>query len=803
MKQGSGKRLNDKQRIEIIQLSENSKITKRQLADDYGVSEAAIRKLLLKKDEFLKRYYDAPEELRDQRLRGKSATRMLGGLGSYKNDYITNLSMDAMNPNGSAPMLGLLSTSGKFDAEMSNANSAIVAAAAAAMGSNFNALSSSSLYPQNEPWMQGYPLLIEKMTPFLRDFCQQKFFDTSVGELHAGTTHLKDSNEDITDTNLIQKAVARVEEGMLESSTAENDISPGIGVGVGIDGNGVPVSSSSTTSEVYGDNPSLEGRMLDWIGLARMLRDIRYSLHCNPELGYRETKTQSFLRHFCETGLRIPSENIQVLATTGLVIDVCCDNAVIDSTEKRKLPVLAFRADMDALPIEEMNNHLPYCSHQTKLNQEETRKRKKRRHSPVANPDSSTVTINLDDRSCHVSALTENCDQLKTSITMDSGLESPVTSKKESSVAGQQLDVIKVEHGELHTYNSSSLRGDSSEGRQEGSEIDLDEISDASSVPAAHMCGHDGHMTILLGLMTLIVRQSHLLPRDSVIRFIFQPAEEGPGGAQRMIEQGVLDIVDEVYGLHNYPFPLYSIHARPGPVMAHEIEFTINIQGIGGHASAPQDCVDPVYIGSTIVQVLQSIVSRSLSPTENVVISVTRFQAGDTNNVIPSTAKLGGTIRNFDMKLADSIKKRVELIAQSSCRALGATCTVGFMDGYPPVVNPFQETRLVQQIAHEVGLYVSQEGLPLMASEDFAYYLQERKGCFFFLGTKEQHDDPVKRALHSNRFDFNDKATPLGIRMFLGIVQARFQCFLYSLDEMQAFQVAMERILGEPNYAVC
>ncbi|CCI48660.1 unnamed protein product [Albugo candida] len=803
MKQGSGKRLNDKQRIEIIQLSENSKITKRQLADDYGVSEAAIRKLLLKKDEFLKRYYDAPEELRDQRLRGKSATRMLGGLSSYKNDYITNLSMDAMNSNGSAPMLGLLSNSGKFDAELSNANSAIVAAAAAAMGSNFTSLSSSSLYPQNEPWMQGYPLLIEKMTPFLREFCQQKFFDPTVAELHAGTSHLKGPNEDVTGPNLMQKTVARVEEGMLETSacTTENDISPGIGVG--IDGNGVQVSTSSTTSEVYGDNPSLENRMLDWIGLARMLRDIRYSLHCNPELGYRERKTQSFIRHFCETGLKIPSENIQVLANTGLVIDICCDNAIVESTEKRKLPVLAFRADMDALPIEEMNNHLPYCSHQTKGNQDESRKRKKRRHSSTNNPESSSITMQLDETTCPPSDLANNCDQLKTTLNIESDVESPVSAHEKQSIAGQPLERIKIESTALHTFNPSSMRADSSEVRQEVSGLELDEIPRAASVPAAHMCGHDGHMTILLGLMTLIVRQSHLLPRDSVIRFLFQPAEEGPGGAQRMIEEGVLDIVDEVYGLHNYPFPLYSIHARPGPVMAHEIEFTINIQGIGGHASAPQDCVDPVYVGSTIVQVLQSIVSRSLSPTENVVISVTQFQAGDTNNVIPSIAKLGGTIRNFDLKLADSIKKRVELIAQSSCRALGATCTISFVDGYPPVVNPYQETRLVQQIAHEVGLYVSQEGLPLMAAEDFAYYLQERKGCFFFLGTKEQHDDPVKRALHSNRFDFNDKATPLGIRMFLGIIQARFQCFLYSLDEMQTFQVAMERILGEPNYAIC
>lgn len=308
------------------------------------------------------------------------------------------------------------------------------------------------------------------------------------------------------------------------------------------------------------------------------------------------------------------------------------------------------------------------------------------------------------------------------------------------------------------------------------------------------MCGHDGHMVMVLGLCALVVRNAHLLPKDTFVRFIFQPAEEGPGGAQKMIEEGCLENVDEVYGLHNYPFPLYSVHVRPGPVMAHEVEFSIEIQGVGGHGSAPHKCVDPILTGAAVVQALQSVVSRSISPMDTAVLSVTQFRGGDANNVIPSRATLAGTIRVFNMEVAESIKRRVGALVESTCAAHGATGRVHFLDGYAPVINPYDETRAVQQVAMESGMLVSEEGLPLMASEDFAYYLQERKGCYFFLGTKEEADDDRGRALHSNHYDYNDKATPLGIRVFLGVLQARFGCELYSAEELQAFAVAMERI---------
>jgi amidohydrolase len=250
-----------------------------------------------------------------------------------------------------------------------------------------------------------------------------------------------------------------------------------------------------------------------------------------------------------------------------------------------------------------------------------------------------------------------------------------------------------------------------------------------------------------------------------------------------------------VYGLHNAPFPLYSVHVRPGAVMAHEVEFYIDIHGIGGHGSTPQQCVDPILAGSAVVQALQTVVSRSLSPMDTAVVSVTQFRGGDANNVIPSRVYLAGTIRDFDLQVAEKIKDRFAKLVHSTCGAYGATASVHFLDGYAPVINPHVETRQVQQVAMDMGMYVSEEGLPLMAAEDFSYFLQERKGCYFFLGTKEEGDADKTRALHSNHYDFNDKAIPLGIRLFLGILQSRFKCELYSMEEMQAFQVAMERIM--------
>ncbi|ETM37015.1 hypothetical protein L914_16406 [Phytophthora nicotianae] len=667
-KQGSGKRLNDRQRVDIIQMAENSKISKRQLAEKFGVSEAAIRKLLRKKDDFLRRYYDTPEELRDQRLRGKS---------THESD---SSGVGVGNGSGSAPYSG--STTPRR----------------ASLGSGYP--HNKSMYPPDDPWKQGLHAMLAKVTPFLKNFTQTK-------SLH----------------HTLDTALAADQTG---AEGAPND---------------------EDTEE------------LDWIGFSRMLRDIRRAFHRYPETGYQEFRTQAFIRRFCEQALHIPGKNIREMASTGLIVDVCYDNATISSSDKRKLPVLAFRADMDALPIEELNDHLPYCSTQ-KGGHKELRKRKKRKSST---PQASSPKKTQEE---------DHAGETSSDVRPDVNMDAPTTLLPAPST------ITTTTIGAPPAPNA----GDDDEEFQ-------------ISTAAAHMCGHDGHMAMVLGLCAMVVRSAHMLPQDTFVRFLFQPAEEGPGGAMKMIEDGALTDVDEVYGCHNAPFPLYSIHVRPGAVMAHEVEFSIDIHGIGGHGSAPQQCVDPILAGSAVVQALQSVVSRSLSPMDTAVVSVTQFRGGDANNVIPSRVFLGGTIRDFDLQIAEKIKERVAKLVHSTCAAHGATASVHFLDGYAPVINPQVETRQVQQIAMDMGLYVSEEGLPLMAAEDFSYFLQERKGCYFFLGTREDGDPEKMRALHSNHYDFNDKAIPLGIRLFMGILQSRFKCELYTFEEMQAFQVAMERVM--------
>jgi amidohydrolase len=469
----------------------------------------------------------------------------------------------------------------------------------------------------------------------------------------------------------------------------------------------------------------------DWFGFARLLRDVRRTIHRYPELGFKEFQTHAFLRRFCEDTLKIPTENVRTLATTGLVVDVAHGNKPIALGDAEfKLPVLAFRADMDGLPMEEASEHLPYCS--------------VRRASVIAGHAKTKSQVSMSKPCAHCGA---------TGSTTDGEEGVPVA------------DAV------------------------------VDGGNDAAGV-AAHMCGHDGHTTTLLGFLALVVRQSHALPPGTFVRFLFQPAEEGPGGALPMIKEGVLEHVDEVYGLHNSPFPLYSLHVKPGPVLSHAMEFWIDIMGVGGHGSAPHTTVDPILVGAHVVTALHSIVSRSIAPTQTAVVSVTQFHGGEVTNVIPAQVRLAGSVRDFDETVGETIQRRIKEIAHSTCSAFGATAKVTFKDLYPVTVNHEEPARLVQRVAAETGLVVSEAGLPAMASEDFSYYLRERKGCFFMLGTKEADDVGNIRSPHSNGFDYNDKATPLGIRVYLGIVQNRLQCELLKSEELQKFQVAMERVLS-------
>ncbi|KAH9120428.1 hypothetical protein AeMF1_007415, partial [Aphanomyces euteiches] len=307
-----------------------------------------------------------------------------------------------------------------------------------------------------------------------------------------------------------------------------------------------------------------------------------------------------------------------------------------------------------------------------------------------------------------------------------------------------------------------------------------------SKVPgAAHMCGHDGHTVNLMGFGHLVQQRRHLLPPHSTVRLLFQPAEEGHFGAPAMIKDGCLLGVDEVYGYHNGPFPLGNIHVKAGALMAHGGLFKITISGPGGHGSAPHVTRDPIVAVGQVIAAIQTITSRSLSPHDSAVVSICQVHGGEADNVIPSSVTLSGTMRDFSPTVESTIKQRMTTIVEHTCAAFDLKSELEFIDTYPVVMNPKTETNIFESIAAGVvgRDKVSDLGLPVAGSEDFSFFLQERPGCFFFIGTASK-EDPQPRGCHMDTFDFNDRILPLGARVFLEIVQNRLACGLYTAEEL-------------------
>lgn len=290
----------------------------------------------------------------------------------------------------------------------------------------------------------------------------------------------------------------------------------------------------------------------------------------------------------------------------------------------------------------------------------------------------------------------------------------------------------------------------------------------------AHKCGHDGHTTILMGVADVLARHREHIPGN--VRLVFQPAEEGVrgGGARVMVAEGVLDGVDEVYGLHNWPpFPHGRVRVKAGAVMAQTHELDITVIGRGGHGSQPQDCRDPIVAAAHLVSALQTVVSRGLGSDGGGVVSICQFSAGNTHNVIPDRAVLGGTVRSFDPVADARIVERIHEIAAGVAATFGVTIDLNVSDGYPVLVNHPRCAEAVHRVAeHVVGAeHVADEGLPMAGGEDFAYFAQTIPGAYFFLGAGlEGRDTP---GCHHPDFDFDDALIPLGIRMFLGLVADR------------------------------
>ncbi|OQS01547.1 amidohydrolase family protein [Achlya hypogyna] len=403
------------------------------------------------------------------------------------------------------------------------------------------------------------------------------------------------------------------------------------------------------------------------------LTQLRRHFHQHAEVTWQEVQTQATIKAYLLEHAQIPEENIHVCATTGLVVNIygpTPDDVPVPDGRK----CIAFRGDMDALPMTENNPHLSYAS---------------------------------------------------------------------------------VNAG------------------------------------AAHMCGHDGHMTSLVGFAVLMQRARHALPPHSCVRLLFQPAEEGGFGAVKMIEGGALEGVDEIYGYHNAPFPLGMIATKPGAVLAHSCRFEITLKGPGGHGSAPHLTPDPIVAAGHVIVAMQSIVSRSVPAQESAVVSITQVHGGEADNVIPSSVRLSGTLRDFSPAVAAIVHSRMETIVASTAAAYGVTGSITFDDGYPVTSNHAEPAQIVLDLAASVvgPARVTSAGLPAEGSEDFSYYLQKIPGCFYMVGTKEMGEVAAggccqNRGLHSDTFDFNDDALPLTVRMFLEIAQHRLGVSLYAKEEL-------------------
>ena len=342
-------------------------------------------------------------------------------------------------------------------------------------------------------------------------------------------------------------------------------------------------------------------------------------------------------------------------------------------------------------------------------------------------------------------------------------------------------------HRGLGTTGVVGIVKNGTSGRAVGLRADIDALpmterntfAHASTHPGKmHACGHDGHTAMLLAAAKHLARHRHF---DGTVYLVFQPAEEGGGGAREMIKDGLFEKfpMEAIFGMHNWPgMKAGQFAVCDGPAMASSNEFKITITGKGSHAALPHNGIDPVPVACQMVQAFQTIVTRNKKPTDAAVISVTMIHAGEATNVVPDHCVIEGTVRTFTLEVLEMIERRMKTVAEATCAAFEARCEFEFVRNYPPTINHAAEAEFFRRVARDV---VGAENVlpfePTMGAEDFSYFLLEKPGCYFVIG----NGDGSHRAsghglgpctLHNPSYDFNDDLIPLGATMWVRLAEA-------------------------------